>query len=187
MTDLFTIFIIAVGLAMDCFAVSLGIGTSGQATTRRPVFRLAWHMGLFQGVMTLLGWLAGAGLASLIAQFDHWVALAVLAFIGGRMVYAGLHPDKESFQSDPSRGGTLVMISVATSIDAMAVGLSMGMLHLPVLWASLVIGIVSLVLSLVGLFFGARLGVKFGKRMEVIGGLILVGIGLRIFITHVFV
>ena len=109
MPEILTIFLIAIGLAMDCFAVSLGIGTTGQAQTRRSIFRLSYHMGLFQGLMTLIGWLAGAGLAHLIAQFDHWVALLVLAYVGVRMVYAGFHPERESFQGDPSRGGVLIM------------------------------------------------------------------------------
>ena len=186
MAEFVTIFLVAIGLAMDCFAVSLGIGTTGQAAAPRSIFRLSFHMGLFQGLMTLVGWLAGTGLAHLIASFDHWIALALLAYVGGRMVYAGFHPEQESFQGDPSRGGVLVMLSVATSLDAMAVGLSMGMLHLPVLQASVVIALVSAGLALVGLKFGAGLGEKFGKRMEIIGGLILIGIGLRILITHLF-
>ncbi len=185
-SDIITIFTVALGLAMDCFAVALGIGTTRHANSIRPIFRLSWHMGLFQGLMTLLGWLAGAELANWISPFDHWIAFGLLAYVGGRMVYSGFHPEHTSYTSDPSRGGLLLMLSVATSIDALAVGLSMGMLHLPVLLASIIIGTVSLVMVVIGLRFGSVLGERFGKRMEVFGGLLLIAIGLRIIITHLF-
>lgn len=182
--DLPWIFVIAVGLAMDAFAVSVGAGTSGQASAARPVFRLSFHLGLFQGLMTFLGWLAGSTIAAHIASFDHWIALVLLAFVGARMVYSGLHPEQENAHADPSRGGTLVMVSIATSIDAMAVGLGMAMLEVNILAASLIIAVVTLCLSLFGLLAGDRLGRRFGPRMEVLGGLILCLIGVRIVITH---
>lgn len=179
-------FIIAVGLAMDAFAVSLGIGTTGTAHQVRPVFRLSFHMGLFQGLMTLLGWLAGSTIAHLISRVDHWVALALLAFVGLRMVKSGLSSEEEARQPDPSRGSTLMMLCVATSIDAMAVGLGLSMLQVDILSASLLIGVVTLGLSLFGLLVGDRLGNRFGKYMEVAGGLLLCGIGIRIVISHLF-
>jgi putative Mn2+ efflux pump MntP len=182
--DLITAFVIAVGLAMDCFAVSLGIGTGGQVRDTRSKLRLAFHFGIFQAGMTLLGWLAGSAVAQFIGGVDHWVALGMLAYVGINMIRSGLKTSEDSYQSDPSRGRFLVMLSVATSLDAMAVGLSMAMLHTPVWFPSLIIGGVSLVLSVVGLLAGAKLGEKFGKRMEIIGGLILIGIGIRILIDH---
>ncbi len=169
---------------MDAFAVSLGIGTTGQARSARPVFRLSFHMGLFQGGLAVLGWLAGASIASLIEAFDHWVALVLLLIVGGRMIRAGLRADSEISENDPSRGVHLVVISVATSIDAMAVGLGMAMLKVSILFPSLVIAVVASAFSLVGLLAGGKLGERFGKRMEVLGGLILIGIGLRILFTH---
>jgi putative Mn2+ efflux pump MntP len=178
--------IIAIGLAMDAFAVSLGIGTTGQARTRRPVFRLSFHMGLFQGGMTFLGWLAGSSVASLISSFDHWIAFALLVFVGVRMIRSGFHPEEGYHNGDPSRGGTLIMLCVATSIDAFAVGLSLAMIGSEILVPSLVIGIITLSLSLFGLLAGGFLGERFGKRMEVLGGLILIGIGIRIIYTHIF-
>lgn len=179
--------LVAVGLAMDAFAVSLGIGTSGAADRPRPVFRLSFHMGLFQGLMTLLGWLAGITVAGLIAAFDHWIALALLAFVGARMVRSGLHPEEEAQKEDPSRGGTLVMVCIAVSIDALAVGLGLGMVNSSILQPSLVIGLVTTALSLFGLLAGGRLGHRFGHRMEVLGGLLLILIGLRIVYQHLFV
>jgi putative Mn2+ efflux pump MntP len=183
--DFISLVFIGIGLAMDCFAVSLGIGTTNMAHSFRPVFRLSFHFGLFQGLMTLLGWLVGSTVAQLIASFDHWIALALLAWVGTRMILEGLKPDQEEIKNnDPSRGGTMILLAVATSLDAMAVGLSLAIVKVNILSSSLVIGVISTLLSLVGLLLGNRLGKTFGRRMEIVGGIILNGIGLRILITH---
>ena len=182
-----TILLIAVGLAMDCFAVSLGVGTAGTAAGPRPTFRLFFHFGLFQGGMTLLGWLAGKTVVNYISSIDHWVAFGLLLFVGVRMLRGGIRNNKEQPSiPDPSRGMTLVILSIATSIDALAVGLSLALLSVNVYWAALLIGGVSAFLSLVGLTLGNQLGIRFGKSMEILGGLILIGIGLRVLITHIF-
>jgi putative Mn2+ efflux pump MntP len=178
------VLLIAVSMAMDAFAVSLGIGTSRQASTPRPIFRLSFHFGLFQFFMPILGWLAGSSIATLISNFDHWVALGLLAFVGGRMIRSGLDSDGAPSPNDPSRGGTLIMLCIATSIDAFAIGLSLAMLRVNILYPSLVIGVVTAGLSLTGLLIGHRLGEAFGKRMEVLGGVTLIGIGLRVLISH---
>ncbi len=185
--ELATSFFIAVGLAMDAFAVSLGIGTTGQARDPRAKFRLAFHFGFFQGAMTLLGWLLGSTIAGFISSFDHWVALVLLAYVGVSMIRSGLNPDGECYQSNPSKGKTLMMLCVATSLDAMAVGLGMAMIRTPIIFPSVVIAVVTGALSTFGLFAGTQLGLKFGKRMEILGGLILIAIGLRIVYTHIIV
>jgi len=182
----YTTLLVAIGLAMDAFAVSLGIGTTKVANQPRPVFRISFHMGFFQGFMTFLGWLAGSTIANFIQSVDHWIALGLLAFVGIRMIISGFNPESEVEKADPSHGGTLVMICIATSIDAMAVGLGMAMLDAKILVPSLVIGLITFGLSLFGLLAGYRLGEKFGKKMEIIGGIILVAIGLRILFTHLF-
>lgn len=182
-----TSFLIALGLAMDAFAVSLGIGCAGQAQDGRSKFRLAFHFGVFQAGMTLLGWLAGTTIADWINGIDHWVALALLGYVGVNMIRSGFNHDCETYQANPSKGKTLMMLCVATSLDAMAVGLSMAMLKTPVIFPSLVIGVVASALSVFGLFAGNKMGETFGKRMEILGGLILVGIGLRIVFTHLVV
>lgn len=184
--DILTSILIAIGLAMDAFAVSLGIGTTGEARSIRPIFRLSFHMGLFQGLMAFLGWLAGSNIATYIASFDHWVAMILLGFVGTRMIRSSLHPDETARKDDPSRGSILIIISIATSIDAFAVGLSLAMLNVQIVQPSLVIGVVTLALSLAGLLAGGQLGIHFGRRMELLGGLILNGIGVRILLTHVF-
>jgi putative Mn2+ efflux pump MntP len=179
-----TWFFVAVGLAMDAFAVSLGVGTTGQARDFRAGFRLAFHFGWFQAMMTALGWLLGSTVAGLIGGIDHWVALALLGYVGINMIRAGTNPEAEICRPNPSKGKTLMMLCVATSLDAMAVGLSMAMIQSPILEPSIMIGVVTLILSVVGLKTGARLGEAFGKKMEIVGGIILVGIGLRIVIAH---
>lgn len=176
--------LVAVGLAMDAFAVSLGIGTARRANNPRAKFRLSFHFGVFQTGMTLVGWLAGSTIVGFISEIDHWIALSLLAYVGINMIRSGFNADCESYQSDPSKGRTLMLLCVATSIDAMAVGLSMALLKTPVVFPALVIGVVTSGLSVFGLLAGNRLGETFGKRMEVMGGLILVGIGIRTLVTH---
>jgi len=182
--ELVTSFFIAVGLAMDAFAVSLGVGTTGLAKELRAKFRMAFHFGIFQALMTVVGWLAGSTIANFIKGFDHWIALAILGAVGISMVSSGLNPEKKCFCTDPSRGKTLIMLCVATSLDALAVGMGMAMIHTPVLTPALMIGLVCLILSGIGLIAGTKLGEKFGKRMEILGGLILVFIGIEIVASH---
>ena len=189
--EFFTILVIAVGLSMDAFAVALGVGTAQQGGTQRAKFRISFHFGLFQALMTSLGWLAGSAFSRFIDQFDHWVAFGLLAFVGANMIRSGLKNDEgedsaQDSRRDPSRGHMLVLLSVATSLDAMAVGLSMAMLKQQIILPAAVIGITTLLLSLTGMLLGKRLGETFGKRMEIIGGIILLGIGLRVLYTHLF-
>jgi putative Mn2+ efflux pump MntP len=178
-------FFVAVGLAMDAFAVSLGVGTGGRAKDFRSKFRLSFHFGFFQFLMTVVGWLLGSTVAAFIDGVDHWVALALLSYVGINMLHSGLSSKKEFYSADPSRGKTLMMLCVATSIDALAVGISMAMIREEVWIPSVIIGVVCLTLSAIGLFAGNKLGEKFGKRMEILGGLILIGIGIRVIITHI--
>lgn len=180
-----TIFLISVGLAMDALAVSLGIGTSGQIPTQRGKVRLAAHFGIFQSGMTALGWLVGGTLVTYVAAFDHWLAFALLVYVGVDLIRAGMGKKEQAFDQDPSTGKILVLLSFATSIDAFAIGLSIAFMEVPVLLSVLMIGLVACLLSLVGLFAGIRLGEAFGRRMEIIGGIILVLIGLRLVISHV--
>lgn len=180
----FTILVIAFGLSMDAMAVSLGVGTTEHVNDRRSKLRLAMHFGIFQGGMTLLGWLAGSAVAQFISAFDHWVAFGLLIYVGVTMIRSGSRPEIISYKSNPSKGNMLVMLSVATSLDALAVGLSMALLHVNIIYPALVIGLVTFGLSIAALLLGNKLGEKFGKRMEIVGGIILIGIGLEILATH---
>jgi putative Mn2+ efflux pump MntP len=183
--DIIGILIIALGVAMDAFAVSLGVGTNRAANNKRSVLRLAFHFGIFQGMMILLGWLAGSTIARWISQFDHWIALFLLIFVGINMIRSGLNQESESYKTNPTRGSLMVVLSVATSLDALAVGISLALIKTPIIMSAIIISLITFGLSLVGLLAGNRLGKKFGKRMEILGGLILIGIGFRILFSHI--
>ncbi len=177
--------VIACGLAMDATAVCLGAGATGRARGRRAAFRLVFHFGLFQMLMPLAGWLLGRGLVGVFRQVDHWLAFALLAFVGGRMVIAGLRPhDAEQPRGDPTRGWSLIALSVATSVDALAVGLGLAVLDVPIWLPCLMIGVITAAMSWAGLALGATLHARWGSRMEVAGGVLLTLIGLQILVTH---
>jgi manganese efflux pump family protein len=176
--------LLAVALAMDAFAVSLAAGASGRAKGIRATFRLAFHFGLFQFLMPVIGWALGLTMANAVEAVDHWIAFVLLAFIGGRMIREALNHDDEAFSYDPSRGLSLILLSIATSVDALAVGLSLAMLKTRVLLPSLVIGVIAGLFSVIGHRFGGRLGRQFGIRMELAGGALLILIGVRIVFVH---
>lgn len=183
--DMITLFGLAVALAMDAFAVALGCGLTLERLTGRHLFRLGWHFGLFQAMMPVIGWLAGLTVQKWIEDYDHWVAFGLLAFIGGKMIREAFQ-DEEARESrdDPTRGMSLVMLSVATSIDALAVGLSLAIVGLSVWFPALIIGIVAGVMTAIGMLLGRRAGARWGQRVEIAGGLILIGIGLKILLEH---
>jgi putative Mn2+ efflux pump MntP len=183
----FDIIVIAVGLAMDAAAVSLAAAASGFAKDGRAIFRLAFHFGLFQFIMPVFGWFLGIGFVSYLKAFDHWIAFGLLLFVGGRMVLSGAGGLEPAHKKDPSRGMTMVMLSIATSIDALAIGLSLAMMGVNIWYPAVIIGIVTGCLSLLAISIGKRLGVMFGKPMEIVGGLILIFIGSRILFLEFFV
>ena len=185
--DLSTIFIIALALAVDAFAVALAAGISLPWVGKRHTFRLAWHFGLFQAGMNVIGWGAGLTVRALIERFDHWLAFALLAFVGGRMIVEAIGLKDEGQEGkDPTRGRTLVILSVATSIDSLAVGLSFAVLKISVWFPALVIGVVATILTGIGLHLGRVVGSasRLGSKVEVAGGLVLIAIGLRLLNEH---
>jgi putative Mn2+ efflux pump MntP len=180
------ILLIALSMAMDAFAVCLGAGTQRQTNSARPAFRLSFHFGLFQFLMPVVGWFAGTTIVRYIAAYDHWVAFALLAFVGIRMIRSGLDSNHGAYKNDPSRGWSLVMLSIATSIDALAIGLSLAIIGVTIWYPAVVIGVVTGLVSWLGLRLGNKLGERFGNRMEIIGGAILILIGVRIVLSHIF-
>ncbi|MCI5147082.1 MAG: manganese efflux pump [Candidatus Electrothrix sp. AR3] len=182
--DFFAIIIISCGLAMDSAAVSLVAAASGFVHDTRSSSRLVFHLGLFQGLMPVLGWLAGINFVASFSAIDHWIAFALLAFVGGRMLLSGLNQNLEEIAKDPSRGLTLVLLSLATSIDALAVGLSLSMLEVSIWYPAVIIGGITALLSTIAIMIGKKVGMQAGKRMEIFGGLILIAIGIRILVTH---
>jgi manganese efflux pump family protein len=177
---------IAIGLSADCFAVALSGSIAMKALTRFQMLRASLSFGLFQAMMLVLGWLAGQFLIDIIGKFDHWLAFVLLAFIGGKMVWESLRKEDEKKEKKPdfTKGWLLLTLSIATSIDALAVGLSFAFLDVKIAWASLVIGLTSFLITIIGVLLGKKVGKLVGERAELIGGLILIGIGLRILITH---
>jgi len=181
--SLATTFLIALSMAMDAFAVSLCSGVK-IGPGPRPVFRIAFHFGLFQALLPVVGWLFGNTIEPLVKNVDHWVAFGLLAFVGVRMIRSGLSKSEEEIVKDPSRGWTMVMLSIAVSIDALAIGLSLAFLGVDIWTPALIIGLVTGILSLIGLQVGNGVGKRFGKPVEVFGGLVLIGIGVRIVVSH---
>ncbi len=175
---------IALGLAMDAFAVSIAAGIILPKITFRHTYRLAFHFGLFQFLMPILGWLAGNELSAYLAQWDHWIAFVFLSLIGGKMIHDGVKPEQDGFQSDPTRGMMLVTLSIATSIDALAVGVSMAFMGVSVWVPAVVIGLVAAGMSVIGLSLGRRLGKTVDQWAYVLGGCVLILIGLRILSSH---
>jgi putative Mn2+ efflux pump MntP len=181
-----TVLVTALGLSADCFAVALGASAGAAASGVRFVaLRSSLSFGFFQAIMPVLGWLAGRSVIGLISSFDHWVAFALLAGVGGHMIWESLHEgDEESRSTDISRPLVLLTLSFATSIDALAVGLSFGLIEISILVASLTIGIIAFAVTFLGFGLGRKAGELVGKRAEIIGGIVLIAIGLRILLDH---
>lgn len=184
----FSIFLIAIGLGMDAFSVAVGTGFTAKRVNAGQLFRLSTGFGLFQFMMPLLGWTAGRTVADLISQYDHWVAFALLAGVGAKMILDSIRANNEDSGTrpdmpDPTTGFSLIILSVATSIDAFAVGLSFALLDISIMTASIIIGIVAFAMTAGGIFLGAHAGKKLGKKAGVLGGLILIAIGLRILLN----
>ena len=182
--DAITLTGLALALAMDAFAVALGTGAVLSSLTGRHLFRLGFHFGLFQAVMPVIGWLAGLTIIQWVEAWDHWIAFSLLAIIGGRMVYEAFSDEEKANDRDPTKGLSLVLLSIATSIDALAVGFSLSVIGVSIWMPALVIGLVAGVLTIVGMLLGGRIGDRWGTRVEIFGGLVLIAIGLKILIEH---
>ena len=174
----------AVGLAMDAFAVSIAAGLTIGGVTPRHVFRIAFHFGLFQFLMPILGWLAGSTVSAQVVAHGHWLAFGLLSFIGGKMLLEARSGDGGEPAADPSKGWMLVGLSVATSIDALAVGLSMAFMQVSVWLPCVVVGVVAALFSAVGITFSGRVLRRWGRAAAVAGGCILILIGVRIVVLQ---
>lgn len=175
--------LIAVSLAMDAFAVSTACGIQIGMVKYGHVARVALAFGLFQFMMPVIGWLLGSAFSTWVQVVDHWIAFGLLFVIGAKMIWESFREDDEPGK-DPTRGWNLLILAVATSIDALAVGLSLAFLKTSIWYPAVVIGIVAAVLSAVGALFGCKLGHRFGVWAERAGGLVLIGIGVRILVQH---
>lgn len=181
---LITIIAIAVGLAMDAFAVSIVSGAAYKQLKIKHALRIALFFGGFQAVMPLIGYLAGLSIKTYIISYDHWVAFGLLSAVGGKMIYESFKIKTAEENLNPSNILILLVLSLATSIDALAIGITLSFLRVSLATAVSIIGLVTFVLSYLGVFIGKRFGHFFENKIEAIGGLILIGLGLKILIEH---
>lgn len=179
------LFFVALGVSADAFAVALGKGLHMRVLAYRNALVVALTFGAAQAIMPLIGWLLGTGLADYIRDVDHWVAFGLLLLIGGKMLWEAIFSKDEEADSDGTvRVRELLLLAVATSIDALAVGITFAFLHVSILGAVALIGAVTFVLTFIGVVLGHRVGAKFRGPAEVLGGLVLIGIGVRILLDH---
>jgi putative Mn2+ efflux pump MntP len=179
-----TIVVIAVGLAMDAFAVSIVSGAAYEQLKIRHALRMAVFFGGFQAFMPLIGSLAGLTVRAHIADYDHWIAFVLLCGVGTKMIYESfkIKPTKKNF--NPSNILVLLALSVATSIDALIIGITISLLSVPIVITVAVIGLVTFVLSYVGVHIGKKVGHFFENKIEALGGFILIGLGAKILLEH---
>jgi putative Mn2+ efflux pump MntP len=182
--EFLSVFLIALGLSADCFAVALSASIANRNHSPLQVVKVSFSFGFSQAVMPVIGWLAGKTIVDFIASFDHWVAFGLLVFVGGKMLWETFRHEKDGKPADISRGLLLLTLSIATSLDALAVGLAFAFEDVNIWLASPTIGITSFAISALGFLIGTKVGKIFGKRAEVLGGLILIGIGIRILVEH---
>jgi len=169
---------------MDAVAVSISSGMRLNAIRFRDAAKIALFFGVFQALMPVLGWYAGSHIVRYISFYDHWIAFGLLAFVGFKMIWESFHADGQNSSVNPLDLKVLILLAIATSIDALAVGLGFAFLKVNIVSAVAVIGIITFVLSLIAVYFGKICSCRFGKRVELIGGLLLIGIGLKILLQH---
>jgi putative Mn2+ efflux pump MntP len=182
--DHLTPVLIGIGLSMDCLAVSLAIGTTTKTRLLSVAVIIAACFAIFQAGMTIIGWLAGSSFIDMISAYDHWIAFLLLLIIGIKMIWEGFSDNVDQAPIEVIRFVPVVVLSVATSIDALAVGVSFGVLQTAILVPSLIIGTVTFIMSFCGVMLGERLEKILGTKIEIAGGLILVLIGIRILVVH---
>ncbi len=177
---------IAIALAMDAFSVAIASGACLRIVSIRQVLRLSWHFGFFQALMPVIGWYSGAFFVKYIEQFDHWIAFSLLAFVGFNMIREAFTPEKDKKQADPTKGLSLIILSLATSIDALAVGITYSVLQISIWFPALIIGIVALIFTGMGLYIGCKTTSikKLSTFSETLGGSILLIIGFKLLFDH---
>jgi putative Mn2+ efflux pump MntP len=179
-----TILVIAVGLAMDAFAVSIASGTAYRQLKVRHALRIALFFGGFQALMPLIGALAGLSVKNYIAEYDHWIAFVILAAVGGKMIYESFKITQAEKSNNPTDILVLLALSVATSIDALAIGVTLSLVAASIITAVLVIGLVTFALSYAGVMIGKKFGHIFESKIEAVGGLVLIILGVKILLEH---
>jgi len=181
--NLLTIFFIGIGLSMDAFAVGVSCGIIRTKIFLNYSLKIAFSFGFFQCFMVFLGSILGYNLLHIIKNYDHWVAFLILVFIGLKMIYESFKGENKTINPDNFK--TLIFLSIATSIDAFAVGISLSLLKIEIFSPSIIIGITTFVLSFASVYLGCLFGKIFKKGAEILGGLILISIGIKILLEHI--
>lgn len=182
--ELLTIFILAIGLSFDSFAVSVSTGIYINQIEFRPALKFSMVLGILQGLFPIVGWVAGSGLHHIVADYDHWVAFILLSMLGTKMVYESFQQETNKQEYNPLKLTTNIGIGIATSIDALIVGISLAFISLNIIVSAAIIGSVTVVACMVGLLLGKKIGNKLGRRVEIIGGILLIIIGLKILLLE---
>ena len=181
------IMLIAIGLAMDSFAVSITAGLILKEFSPKHFIRIAFYMGFFQALMPVIGWMIGTSFKHYIISFDHWVAFFLLLALGGKMIYDDLKCEDDHCCFDPHKRLVIIGLALATSIDALVVGVNFAFLDMSIITPIYTIGVTSFVLSLIGVFIGCYVGAKANLKFTLIGGVILIGLGSNILYDHLTV
>ncbi len=177
------IFLIGIGLAMDAFAVSICKGLSMKKINYKKTIIIALYFGIFQAIMPVIGYFLGTTFESLVTQIDHWIAFILLGIIGINMIKEAFSKESENC-NDKVDFKTMILLAIATSIDALAVGITFAFLKTEILSAVTMIGIITFILSLIGVKIGNKFGDKHEKNAEILGGIILILMGIKILIEH---
>jgi manganese efflux pump family protein len=183
--ELITLILIAIGLSFDTFAVSVSTGLIINNIKFWQASRVAIILTIFQSLMPFLGWITGKQIEQLLSDYDHWIAFGLLAILGLKMIYESFNRKEGKSTFNPLKLTVIIWIAIATSIDALVVGVSFAFINMNIYLAMLIIGFITFLASMLGMLFGKKLGSRLGARMEIIGGLILIGIGLKILLDHV--
>lgn len=185
--DFISVFFIGLGLAMDAFAVSIAKGMSlKQEALKKYAFKLAFFFGLFQAGMPVIGYFCGSRFASYIQSIDHWIAFILLSIIGINMIKESFEEKEEDQTITSISYKDIILLAIATSIDALAIGVSFAFLNVDIIYAALIIGITTFILCVFAVFAGKKLGTIFQKYAEILGGSILILLGIKILIEHLF-
>jgi manganese efflux pump family protein len=182
--ELITIFLIAIGLSFDTFAVSITTGVVVNHIQFWKACRIAFTLAVFQGLMPVLGWIIGMQIESVMKDYDHWIAFGLLFIIGSRMIYESLKPEDERKEFNPFNLLFLLGIAISTSIDALVVGVTFAFIDINILLSIFIIGSVTFIVAMLGMLFGKKASRWFGKKMEIVGGVMLILIGLKILLEH---
>jgi len=182
----FTLFLIAISLSFDTFAVSVSTGLIINNIQFKKAVWISFVLAFFQALMPFIGWFSGNLIKDYIIEFDHWIAFVLLAIIGGKMIVESLKSDEEEKNFNPEKIGVQITMAIATSIDALIVGITFAFVEVKIFWSIFLIGAVTFIAGMLGMLLGKNIGNRLGNKPELIGGIILIGIGIKILVDHLF-